>query len=61
MRVLNRFSLCTREDSRKKLEVRFTSTRDQVVDGFAKALPVKNLHEFKRNLNLVHCLNKGGC
>jgi hypothetical protein len=35
-----------------RLTIRFISSKDQVADGFTKALPVKKLHEFKRNLNL---------
>ncbi|XP_071679420.1 uncharacterized mitochondrial protein AtMg00810-like [Lolium perenne] len=31
----------------KKLRVKFVSSKDQVADGFTKALPVKNLHEFR--------------
>jgi hypothetical protein len=34
------------------LDVKFISSKDQVADGFTKALPVKELDEFKRNLNL---------
>jgi hypothetical protein len=34
------------------LNIRFISSKDQVADGFTKALPVKQLDEFKRNLNL---------
>ena len=34
------------------LNIRFVSSKDQVADGFTKALPVKQLDEFKRNLNL---------
>lgn len=34
------------------LQVWFISTKDQVADGFTKALPVKQLDEFKNNLNL---------
>jgi hypothetical protein len=30
----------------------FVSSKDQVADGFTKALPVNKLDEFKRNLNL---------
>lgn len=37
---------------RKQLQVRFISNKDQVADGFTKALPVGKLEEFKRNLNL---------
>jgi hypothetical protein len=37
------------------LDIKFISSKDQVEDGFTKALPVKELDEFKRNLNLSHC------
>jgi histone deacetylase 1/2 len=39
----------------KELAIKFISSEDQVADGFTKALPVRNLHEFefRRNLNLV--------
>jgi histone deacetylase 1/2 len=36
----------------QKLAIRFISSKDQIADGFTKALPVKKLDEFKRNLNL---------
>ena len=36
----------------KKLEIRFIPSKDQVADGFTKALPTKPFEEFKRNLNL---------
>ena len=36
----------------KKLEIRFIPSRDQVVDGFTKALPYKPFKAFKNNLNL---------
>jgi hypothetical protein len=36
----------------KLLDIKFISTKDQVADGFTKALPVKDFNEFKRNLNL---------
>jgi hypothetical protein len=36
----------------KKLSIKFISNKDQVADGFTKALAVKDLNEFKRNLNL---------
>jgi histone deacetylase 1/2 len=36
------------------LDIKFISSKDQVEDGFTKALPVKELDEFKRNLNLSH-------
>jgi histone deacetylase 1/2 len=36
----------------KQIEIKFISSKDQVADGFTKALPVKTFEEFKRNLNL---------
>jgi histone deacetylase 1/2 len=36
-----------------QLVIRFVSSKDQVADGFTKALPVNKLDEFKRNLNLL--------
>jgi hypothetical protein len=36
----------------KLLDVRFISDKDKVTDGFTKVLPVKNMNEFKHNLNL---------
>jgi hypothetical protein len=38
--------------ARSLLDIKFVSSKDQVADGFTKALPVKKLEEFKRNLNL---------
>jgi hypothetical protein len=38
--------------AQKLLEIRFIHTRDQVADGFTKALPVVKLKEFRSNLNL---------
>jgi histone deacetylase 1/2 len=35
-----------------RLDIKFISSKDQIADGFTKALPVRNLDEFKRNLNL---------
>jgi histone deacetylase 1/2 len=34
------------------LAIHFISSKDQLANGFTKALPVKKLDEFKRNLNL---------
>jgi histone deacetylase 1/2 len=34
------------------LQIRFISTKDQVADGFTKPIPVRQLEEFRRNLNL---------
>jgi hypothetical protein len=36
------------------LDIKFISSKDQVAYGFTKTLPVKELDEFKRNLNLSH-------
>jgi hypothetical protein len=36
----------------KLLDIRFILTKDHLVDGFTKALPVKFLEAFKGNLNL---------
>jgi histone deacetylase 1/2 len=40
----------------KQLEIRFIPSKDQVADGFTKALPTWQFEEFKYNLNL-----KKGC
>jgi hypothetical protein len=36
----------------KQLDIRFIPSKDQVVDGFTKALPARQLEEFKHNLNI---------
>ena len=36
----------------KLLEIRFITSQDQVADGFTKALPGRQVEEFKHNLNL---------
>lgn len=36
----------------KKLDIRFIPSKDQVADGFTKALSIKPFEEFKRNLNI---------
>jgi hypothetical protein len=36
----------------KQLQVRFISSKDQLADGFTKALPAHKFEEFKNNLNL---------
>jgi histone deacetylase 1/2 len=46
------FHFVKERDAAKRLEIRFISTKDQGTDGFTKALPVRNLHAFRRNLNL---------
>jgi hypothetical protein len=40
----------------RMLEVRFIPSGDQVADGFTKPLPVKQLEDFKRHLNLESCV-----
>jgi histone deacetylase 1/2 len=40
----------------KLLDVRFIPSGDQVVDGFTKPLPVKQLEGFKWHLNLMSCV-----
>ena len=37
----------------KKLDIQFIYSKDQVADGFTKALPTRSFEEFKRNLNLA--------
>ena len=37
----------------KQLEIRFVTSKDQVADGFTKALPTRNLQEFTHNRNLT--------
>jgi hypothetical protein len=36
---------------KKQLQVRLVLSKDQIADGFTKALPVGKLEEFKSNLN----------
>jgi hypothetical protein len=36
----------------KLLDIKFISSKDQILDGFTKVLHVTNLNEFRRNLNL---------
>jgi histone deacetylase 1/2 len=43
--------------SSKLLDIKFISTKCQIADGFTKALAVKSLDEFKRNLNLSRGLD----
>jgi histone deacetylase 1/2 len=40
-----------------RLDIKFISAKDQVADGFTKALPIKLLLEFRRNLNLSRGLD----
>jgi histone deacetylase 1/2 len=42
--------------AKRMLEVRFIPSGDQVADGFTKPLPVKQLEDFKRHLNLESCV-----
>jgi hypothetical protein len=43
------------------LNIKFISNKDQAADGFIKALAVKDLDEFKRNLNLSQGYDQWGC
>jgi hypothetical protein len=36
----------------KEIAIKFISSKDQLADGFRKALPVKTFDEFKHNLDL---------
>jgi hypothetical protein len=38
--------------ARNLLDIKFISSKDQAADEFTKALPVKKLEEFKRNLKI---------
>jgi EAL domain-containing protein (putative c-di-GMP-specific phosphodiesterase class I) len=38
--------------TRKQLQVRFISSKDQLADGFTKALPTSKFEAFRDNLNL---------
>lgn len=37
----------------KLLDIRYVSSKDQIADGFTKALPVRDLENFRRNLTLT--------
>jgi hypothetical protein len=39
--------------AKKLLQIEFVPTGDQIVDGFTKALPVRQMENFKHNLNLA--------
>lgn len=39
--------------ARRQLEVRFIPSKDQLADGFTKALPSREFEKFRNNLNLV--------
>jgi hypothetical protein len=39
--------------AKKQLEIRFSTSKDQVADGFTKALPMRQMENFQDNLNLV--------
>jgi histone deacetylase 1/2 len=45
--------------ARRQLEIRFVSTKDQIADGFTKALGTRMFEKFRSNLNLVKI--EGGC
>lgn len=38
--------------AQKQLDVRIISSKDQVADGFTKPQPIRQLVEFRRNLNV---------
>jgi histone deacetylase 1/2 len=38
---------------RRQLEIRFVSTKDQIADGFTKALGTRMFEKFRSNLNLI--------
>jgi histone deacetylase 1/2 len=40
--------------ARRQLNIRFISTKDQLADGFTKALGTRLFEEFRNNLNLVY-------
>jgi hypothetical protein len=39
--------------AKKLLLIEFVPTGDQIADGFTKALPVRQMENFKHNLNLA--------
>lgn len=39
--------------AQKQLDIRFVLSKDQIADGFTKALPIKSFEDFKYNLNLM--------
>jgi hypothetical protein len=39
--------------AKKLLQIEFVPTGDQIADGFTKALPVRQMENFKHNLNLA--------
>jgi hypothetical protein len=43
--------------ARRQLDIKFISNKDQVADGFTKALAVVRLQKFRRNLNLHRSLD----
>jgi hypothetical protein len=47
--------------TRKQLNIRFISTKDQLVEGFTKPMSSQKLLEFQHNLNLSQLrLTQGG-
>jgi hypothetical protein len=38
--------------ARKQLDIRFISSKDQLIDGFTKPLSAEKLSKFQHNLNL---------
>ncbi|KAK1599893.1 hypothetical protein QYE76_018728 [Lolium multiflorum] len=47
--------------AKKQIEIRFIPSKDQVADGFTKALPARQFEEFKYNLNLKKVVIEEGC
>jgi hypothetical protein len=47
------YHFVTERVSRKLLEIYFVPSIDHIADGFTKALPIRQLENFKHNLNLA--------
>jgi histone deacetylase 1/2 len=47
------FHFVSEKVARKQLEIRFVATRDQIADGFTKALGTQPFDRFRDNLNLI--------
>jgi hypothetical protein len=39
--------------AKKLLQIEFVPTGDQIADGFTKALPIRQMENFKHNFNLA--------
>ena len=48
------FHFVRERDANRQLQVRFVSSKDQLADGFIKALPARQFKDFRRNLNLEY-------